>query len=165
MNADQADEYHYPIFMRPKLRGVYCRIENGMAVDNHGQSFANKMMCDILSGLPPFEGRIIVGEPTDEDADSDTLDVINSASLFIDFNLWACDVALRTPYPFNERLGLMANWVVTCHSPCVRLVEYAMAKTPAGLLAYEKKQVDLGHLGVIIHGPDEYYIRPSKRPH
>jgi hypothetical protein len=115
----------------------------------------------MLTGLPCFEGRLIYGEPTAEDVDDDTIEFLNE-SVTGPFALWAYDVALRGRQPFQSRMILLGEWVVSSDSDWVRLVHYKLCNSAQELLNYEASNILAGHLGIEVYRPDQPYAPPYK---
>ena len=162
MNLDQAKEFTYPVFARPKLRGVYCRIVDGVPELGRPRApIENAWVRDMLLGLPCFEGRLIYGEPSAEDVDEDTIEFLSETQTG-KFALWAYDLTLRGGQPFNHRMVLLGEWVVSCDSDWVRMVHYKLCADAKALLNYEAQNILAGHLGVEIYRPDQCYASPYK---
>lgn len=163
MTLDEASELTYPLFARPKLRGVYIRIVNGEPVRLDGKPIVNQFVTDILRSMPPFEGTLLMGETwSDEDARAteELLDIVDMAERFV---FWVHDIAVRAALPFNQRLPMMGQWVISSHSPAIRPVAYKLIHTPEGLLAYEAANILADHPGVATMDPDARYVAPTSQ--
>lgn len=157
MTPDEARAMTYPLFARPRVRGVYCKISNGAPLGPDHERLKNRTMYDILSGLPAFEGVLLLGDGWDEDTAAETAELINEPDLCERFTFWVHDLAMKLP--FQKRLPTLAQWIITSHNVCVRPVPYALIHSAEGLLSFEEDVKAAGHAGVVTYGPDDLYAR------
>lgn len=162
MTLDEAENLEYPRFTRPKIRGVYCRVEHGQARDIYGRPFANRAFNDIMANCLPLEGRILAGPHQEDDVTPWTWAMLNGedGDGFFAFRFWAYDALLNARLPFNQRIPILAQWVETSPNN-VGVVPYKLARTPEALVAQYREAIEKEHLGLMTYSPDEYYAKPS----
>lgn len=160
MTPDEAQAVTYPVFARPAVRGVYCKIVNGVPIGKNHLRFANRTIHDILSGLPAFEGRILMGDEHDRENATYTQEVVDDADLCERFTFWVYDLGTQAKLPFNQRLPMLAQWIITSQNVCVRPVPYVLIRTWEGLLSFERDCLRENHPGIVTVGPDHVYERP-----
>lgn len=164
MTQDEIDQLVFPVYVRPKLRGVYCKILGGTPLDKFGAKIPNRVAFDILTDLPPFEGYLTVGEPTESDAQLRSELALSDAEGTPKFTYYVSDVVLRARLPFNQRLDMLMRWAVTAGRPNLGIAYYNLVRKPESIAVMEAKTLKMGHLGIIIRSPDSYYAPPSFEP-
>src|SRR5262245_60556482 len=148
-----------PALASPKLDGIRCVIRDGKPVTRSLKPIPNRYVRDLLIGLPPFDGELLVGDPVARDTWNATQSGIMSEHGKPDFRYFAFDMMCDAPKaPFVQRHKRMSdlidaelgrNWLVPLdHIPIANLPE---------LEAYEAKAVELGFEGIMLRNPGGLY--------
>lgn len=150
----------FPIYVRPRLRGVDCFIRNGFPM-LHQTGVAlrkqtplpNRVVTDILSGLPPMLGTLVCGPVDAKDAGKRTRELMLVTGGAPEFTFWAWDVATAIPRPFTERLLLLGSYANASPSVCVA-APWRLILNAAALRDYENAQFDLGFAAIVKQDPE-----------
>jgi DNA ligase-1 len=146
----------YPVLASPKLDGIRCLIINDQAVSRNLKPIPNKVVSDILRGLPPMDGELVVGAPTDKDVFRTTSSAIMSRDGAPKFTFFVFDALTRAPMQFNQRLELAKSYAESS-GKCVQFVHHKLIKSAEGLLAYEARCLLDGYEGVMVRDPNGPY--------
>lgn len=146
----------FPVLASPKLDGIRCIIRNKQAVSRNMKPIPNKMVADMLAGLPPFDGELVVGDPTAKDVFQTTSSGIMSRDGAPQFTFFVFDVALAAALPFAARLQEAQAWAAAC-GPWVQHVPHIRLADVAELNAYESAMLAEGYEGVMIRDPEGPY--------
>lgn len=148
---------NFPILASPKLDGVRCLIINGQAVSRNMKPIPNAIVRDILGGLPPMDGELIVGDPKAPDAFNRTSSGVMSRDGAPVFRFWVFDALTRdAAMPFKERLELTKSYANSCGKN-VQLVGHKLISGVEQLLEYEAQMLLAGYEGIMIRAPDGPY--------
>lgn len=152
----ELSELKYPQISSPKLDGIRCVIDDGVALSNSLKPIPNasvqawaKENRDALQGL---DGELMVNGDF-----NDVQSVIMSrngsdAWTFNVFDIWD-----KPSLPFSGRLDMVAQRFKVAHLPkCVRVTQLVI-HTAAGLQAFWEACIDDGCEGVITRRPDSPY--------
>lgn len=155
MLAGKVDDPHtlrYPLLVSPKLDGVRCLIINGQVFSRNMKLIPNEVIRDILGGLPPMDGELIVGDPKAKDVFQRTMSEVMRRDGAPHFRFWVFDALTRAPTPFSERLELAKSYAGSCGKN-VQLVGHKLVKTAEQLLEYEAQMLLAGYEGVMVRDP------------
>lgn len=160
MLAGKLEDPHklnFPVLASPKLDGVRCLIINGQAVSRNMKPIPNNVVSDILHGLPPMDGELIVGDPKAPDAFNRTSSGVMSHDGIPKFKFWVFDALTKdSTMPFKERLILAKSYANSCGKN-VQFVEHKLIKNVDDLLEYEAQMLLAGFEGIMIRDPDGPY--------
>lgn len=132
---------------RPKLRGVPCAIVGG-----HPKGIENRMVKDILGGLPQFVGEIVVGSPTDEDCFEITKEFLSDPNRIDLFVFWVYDLHTTKLYDLRARLDIVQPFIEAC-GPNVQYVDHELITKPEELEVYKTKVFERDFTGVVLREP------------
>src|SRR5215467_8685991 len=76
---------------RPLMRGIKIGILSGSVMPLENTTIKNRMVNDMLIGLPSFVGEIVVGRPEDPDCKRMTEMFLQQEDLIHPFIFWAYD--------------------------------------------------------------------------
>jgi hypothetical protein len=134
---------------RPMMRGVRVDIRSGQV----GENVKNRMVKDILGGMPQFTGEIVVGKPVEPDCREITESFLEDPQLLLPFVFWVYDMKTTGPYGLQDRLKITEPMVTTCH-PCIQFVDHTLITSKQELDDYAKKVVTENFFpGVVLREP------------
>lgn len=148
----------YPVLASPKLDGIRCIVYNGVAYSRNMKPIPNKVVAQMLNGLPSLDGELIVGPPGGKDVFNRTSSAIMSREGVPEFTYWVFDVVLNRDLPFNQRLDLAKEWAAASGN-YVKHVAHKLVKSAEGLLEYEAQMLLAGYEGVMVRSLDGMYKR------
>lgn len=157
MLASPADieKIRFPVLVSPKLDGVRCLVINGQAVSRNMKAIPNEAVRQMLSGMPPVDGELIVGKPGAPDVFQRTSSGVMRRDGIPKFKFWVFDALTRAPMPFSERLELARSYVNGYeHS---MHVAHKLIKNVDDLLEYEARQLLAGYEGIMLRDPEGPY--------
>ncbi len=97
---------------RPLMRGVKTQIRSG-TVD---PEITNKMVRDILGGMPAFVGEIVIGKPEDPECYLMTKLFLETETIMHPFIFWIYDMKTVANYALKERLLITRTMVSSISS-------------------------------------------------
>jgi hypothetical protein len=134
---------------RPLLRGVKCQIINSQVA-----GIKNRMVTDLLAGMPQFGGEIVVGNPVDPTCHERTEDFLNDERDMSLFVFWVYDMKTTENYSLQDRLKIAEPMIVGACPPYIQFVEHELISTAEGLAAYTKKVVGENFFpGIVLREP------------
>lgn len=151
----------WPMLVSPKLDGIRCTIQGGVAYSRNGKPIRNKHVQSILghSKYNGLDGELIVGDPTDPNCFQISAAVM-SFDQVPDFKFYVFDW-FDTELPFKDRL-VEAHLAVELN-PHINYVEHFYVQNMEDLLAYEEHWVKAGFEGLMARDPEGLYLeRRSK---
>lgn len=134
---------------RPKLRGVPCAIASGQVKCD---GFENRMVMDILGGLPQFVGEIVVGSPTAEDCYERTKRFLEQQFEINLFVFWVYDLKTTENYDLRTRLEIVEPFVAAS-GVNIQYVDHELITSPEELEAYKTKIFERDFTGVVLREP------------
>lgn len=152
----------YPLLASPKLDGVRCVIQGGVALSRTLKPIPNKHIQAVLGQLPEVEGldgELIVGEPTAPDCYRATMSAVMSVEGTPAFKLYAFDLH-GTCGQFVARLSHLQRLCNTHKASTKKFVvplAHHQVTCEVGLAKYEQQMVQLGYEGIILRNPTAYY--------
>ncbi len=160
MLAAKLDDPHdlsFPVLASPKLDGIRCLIINGVPVSRNLKEIPNKVVFEMLKGLPAMDGELIVGEPRGNDVFNRTSSGVMSRDGAPKFKYWVFDALMRDPtQPFNQRLEVAKSYAGSC-GQFVQIVPHKLIKSVEALLEYEAAMLLAGYEGIMIRDPSGPY--------
>jgi len=145
----------FPVLASFKLDGIRCVIHNDQPSSRTLKPIPNNFVRDQIWFYPPFDGELLVGDPTDPTAFNKSTSGMMSHGGEPDFTYWVFDF-LRGDMlhlPFEERLAEAKRVIDSGHWSRARLVEHVLIHTPEELMAYEAEAVGLGFEGIMVRAP------------
>jgi len=159
----QSDPCTYQNYMiaSPKLDGIRCTIQDGIALSRSLKPIRNEHIQFIL-GREEFnglDGEIISGDPTADDVYRITNGNVMRSTGTPEFTFWIFDSineeAAHTIY--EERLFEISHIDPTGIHPYIQMLKSTNIKTLKELHAYEEKCLNEGFEGVILRAPGKFY--------
>lgn len=149
-------QLEYPVLVSPKLDGIRCVIHHNAVLSRSLKPIPNRFVRSELHGLPPLDGELIVGDPTNPRTWNETTSAIMSHDGEPDFTFYVFD-AIIPGKPFQERLKFAASQY-GAHAR-IRLVEHTRCDSIGELLHLENEFVNQGYEGLMVRsmgGPYKY---------
>lgn len=149
-------ELKFPVLARPKLRGARVFILNGEAMikqDDRAISVLNRPIADILSGLPAFDGFVVVGNVRDAVCSALSLEAVMSVDTVPEFVFHVVDLITTGKYAFKERYAMYKEYTRACRAN----IQPAWHRDIADIEALNKFEADtlFGHYpGIVVREPD-----------
>ena len=141
----------------PKLDGIRCIIQNGIALSRSLKEIRNKYVQTIL-GVPELsglDGELIVGAPTDSDVYRNTTSNIMREKGEPRFTFWVFDHFLKNDIYINRKKELK---IFNKYMPkMIRILESQSISTMEELKKYEIDCLSNGYEGVILRDPNAMY--------
>lgn len=153
---EHVEAVRFPVLASPKLDGVRCLIIQGKAVSRTLKPIPNLVVQDILAGLPPMDGELIVSQPRGEGVFNRTSSGVMSRDGIPKFSYWVFDALTNTPMSFVERLALAKSYANSCGNN-VKHVAHKLLNNVEELLDYEAKMLLAGYEGIMLRDPDGPY--------
>lgn len=154
-----AEALVYPLLVSPKLDGIRCVIHNDQPVSRTLKPIPNRFIQAKLGFYPPFDGELLVGDPTDPAAFNKSTSGIMSHGDDPAFTYWVFDWADPNVahLPFDYRLKLAISQLDTGRWPWARVVPHTRVYSSKKLMELEAHYVGLGYEGVMVRSPEGYY--------
>jgi DNA ligase-1 len=146
------------MYASPKLDGIRCMIQDGVALSRSLKPIRNEFIQSILSN-PMFDGldgEIISGDPTADDVYRITTGNVMRATGKPDFTFWIFDNFLH-PYPYMGRQHELHHVDPTGIHPNIEVLKSVSVFNMKELQAYEQYCLELGYEGVILRDPNGMY--------
>lgn len=150
--CEDVEALTYPLLVSPKLDGVRCLIINGQAMSRNMKPIPNRVVAEVLSGLPAMDGELVVGPPAAPDVFNRTTSGVMSRDGAPVFTYWVFDALTTGPFQFSQRLE-MAKSYANASGKQVQFVAHKLIKTPEGLLEYEAQMLLAGYEGIMMRDP------------
>lgn len=146
----------YPLEVSPKLDGIRGAARQPYVVSRTLKPLPSFQVQEEFGHLPPLDGEITVGAPTEPDVYNKTQShVMSFDKIADDLRYYVFDYTEDSwkTRPFYERLGKAAEIVKALKRPDIILVEHQSVESYEELLAYEEVQLALGFEGVMMRNP------------
>ena len=143
----------------PKLDGIRCIIQDGVALSRSLKPIRNKHIQFIL-GREEFnglDGEIISGDPTADDVYRITNGNVMRSTGTPEFTFWIFDSIAYTDLCYENRLFEISHIDPTGIHPYIQTLKSTNIKTLKELHAYEEKCLNEGFEGVILRSPSAGY--------
>tara|TARA_R110002020_G_scaffold307502_5_gene523317 strand:+ start:1934 stop:2833 length:900 start_codon:yes stop_codon:yes gene_type:complete len=141
----------------PKLDGIRCLIQNGIALSRSLKPIRNKHVQSLL-GHEEFnglDGELIVGAPTDSDVYRNTTSHVMSEHKEFKFTFWVFDnFALNMPYA--DRRDVI-HQLCPQQKDFIQILSYDVVTNMGQLQDYESDCLAVGYEGVILRDPNAVY--------
>jgi len=155
-----AEVLTFPQLASPKLDGIRCVIHNDQPVSRTLKPIPNRFIQGELSFYPPFDGELLVGDPTDPSAFNKSTSGIMSHGGDPAFTYWVFDWVdpHEVHFPFEERLKIVRdNLANDGHWPWARVVPHTRVDNAIELMELEAHYVGLGYEGIMTRSPSGSY--------
>lgn len=146
----------YPALAQPMVDGVRCMMVLDLPVDRQLQPIANKIVRDILTGLPPMDGVLCVGDPRDKNMAQKTLDAVSNPRGIPKFTFWVFDCRTAKPMPLIERLTLLSSYVNSSNKN-VKYIGGKIVKNDKQRDEYEAQMLLAGHERIMLRDLNAAY--------
>lgn len=153
---DFPTDLEFPVLARPKLRGVRAFILNGEAMirqDDRAISLPNRFVADILSGMPAFDGILVVGDTREAMCSAATYEAMmsdNQAPLFV---FHVVDLITTGKYPFKERYNMVREYVKAWRGN-IMPVYHAKLADLAVLEEFREAALRNHYPGIVVRDPE-----------
>jgi len=149
----------YPMFASPKLDGIRCFIQDGVAYTRNGKPVRNGVIQSIIghSSLNNLDGELIVGSPTAEDAFRVSTSGVMAFDGDPDFTFHIFDCFDNPSEPFYRRLTRAIRKVKAVDDRQVVMVDHEILESLDHLNHIEAHWLGLGYEGVMVRDPDGHY--------
>lgn len=135
---------------RPLMAGVKCSIGGGQVMEQ--DVIKNRMVREMLGGLPQFVGEIVCGSPTADDCFQRTLEFLNNPYAIELWIFWVYDLRTTEPYDLRARLDICEPFVVSC-GPNVQYVDHDLLESQNAVDEYLEKVTGRGFKGIVLRQP------------
>lgn len=146
----------FPVLASPKIDGIRCVIRHGQPLTRSLKPIPNRHIRAALSGLPDFDGELIVGDPVDPKAWNTTSSAVMSHDGEPEFTYFVFDYAgsEKKNTPYDDRF----SWLKQQYTPDnVIVLGQAYITGITDLDFYESEKVRLGYEGIMIRSLDGPY--------
>lgn len=134
---------------RPLMRGVCVNIRNGQVDD----FIKNKMVRDLLGGMPQFTGELVVGLPVDPTCNEKTKEFLDTEEMLWPFVYWVYDMKTVENLALKDRLAIAENMMASTH-PCIQYVDHQLITSKKELDAYATQVVTKDYFpGIVLREP------------
>ena len=150
----------------PKLDGIRCMIQDGIALSRSLKPIRNKHVQSLL-GHKEFnglDGELIVGVPTDRDVYRNTTSHVMSEHKEFKFTFWVFDnFSLKMPYADRRVILKSLLKQLSTHNlfpqqkEFIQILSYDVVTNMEQLQDYESDCLAIGYEGVILRDPDAMY--------
>jgi DNA ligase-1 len=146
----------YPVLVSPKLDGVRATYVDGRLISRSLKPHGNRALSNTLCSAP-LDGELIVGDPTDRAAFTNTMKVVSAHGASIaGLRLYVFD-AVILGQPFVQRLDQALRAIQQMDNNFLTYVPHQICANELELFKYEEKMIRLGYEGVMIRSPDGAY--------
>jgi len=147
-----------PAMASPKLDGIRCVIRDGKALTRSLKPIPNRYVRERLTGLPAFDGELIIGSPVAPDVWNTSSSGVMSEYGEPTFGFFVFDMVSEDPRtPFSDRYRRVSDLIEASGLNLLMLVEHIHLSNVAELEAYEAKSVELGFEGIMLRSPNGLY--------
>jgi|TARA_Y100000310_G_scaffold165028_1_gene164765 DNA ligase-1 len=146
------------MYASPKLDGIRCMIQDGIALSRSLKPIRNEFIQSILghSMFDGLDGEIISGDPTADDVYRITTGNVMRATGKPDFTFWVFDTFIY-PYPYGSRRHEIYHIDPTGIHPNIKILPTVSVFNMKELQAYEQYCLGQGYEGVILRDPNALY--------
>jgi DNA ligase-1 len=146
------------MYASPKLDGIRCMIQDGVALSRSLKPIRNEFIQSIL-GDPRFDGldgEIISGDPTADDVYRVTTGNVMRSTGKPDFTFWIFDNFMH-PYVYMNRQHEIYHVDPTGIHPNIKVLKSVSVFNMKELQSYEQYCLTQGYEGVILRDPNGMY--------
>jgi len=147
------------MYASPKLDGIRCMIQNGIALSRSLKPIRNKYIQAVLGGLEVFDGldgELIVGDPTAHDVYRTTTSNVMRSTGTPDFTFWIFDL-FNHPYTYSSRQYEIYSIDPTGIQPHIKVLKSVSVFNINEMHAYEQFCLGQGYEGIILRDPNSGY--------
>lgn len=151
--ADPA-RLRFPLMASPKLDGIRASVIGGKLLSRTLKRIPNLHIYEALSDPrhEGFDGELIIGDPTDDDAYRNTVSGVMSIAGEPTYTWHVFDLH-DVPKPFGARLGQLRVEVSRAKRTQIVVHAHETINTPEELDDYEKRVIAEGYEGLILRDP------------
>jgi len=154
-----------PMEVSPKLDGIRCMIQNGVALSRSLKPIPNKHVQSVIGRkeFNGFDGELIVGEPTNNDAYRNTTSRIMSENKKFKFSFWIFDYFLKNDTYANRQKEITflkqvkLQKLIPEHDHTLKMLGTKTINSMKELEEYEVSCLKIGYEGVILRDPNAMY--------
>jgi len=141
----------------PKLDGIRCLVQNGVALSRSLKPIPNKHVQKLLgkkqyNGL---DGELIVGTPTDSDVYRNTTSHVMSHDKEFKFTFWVFD-NFELDMPYADRINEIHK-LCPQQTGFITVLSHEIVTNMGQLQDYEADCLAIGYEGVILRDPNAMY--------
>ena len=146
------------MYASPKLDGIRCMIQDGIALSRSLKPIRNEFIQSILgdSRFDGLDGEIISADPSADDVYRVTTGNVMRATGKPDFTFWVFDTFLH-PYAYVNRQHEIYHVDPTGIHPNIKILPTVSVFNMKELQAYEQYCLGQGYEGVILRDPNGQY--------
>jgi DNA ligase-1 len=146
------------MYASPKLDGIRCMIQDGIALSRSLKPIRNEFIQSILGNemFDGLDGEIISGDPTADDVYRITTGNVMRATGKPDFTFWVFDTFIY-PYPYTGRQHEIYHIDPTGIHPNIKILPTVSIFSMKELQVYEQSCLGQGYEGVILRDPNGAY--------
>ena len=148
-----------------KLDGIRCMIQDGIALSRSLKPIPNKHVQSVIGRKEfyGFDGELIVGEPTNNDAYRNTTSRIMSENKKFKFSFWIFDYFLKNDTYANRQKEITflkqvnLQKLIPEHDHTLKMLGTKTINSMKELEEYEVSCLKIGYEGVILRDPNAMY--------
>jgi len=148
-----------------KLDGIRCMIQNSVALSRSLKPIPNKHVQSVIGRkeFNGFDGELIVGEPTNNDAYRNTTSRIMSENKKFKFSFWIFDYFLKNDTYANRQKEITflkqvnLQKLIPEHDHTLKMLGTKTINSMKELEEYEVSCLKIGYEGVILRDPNAMY--------
>ena len=148
-----------------KLDGIRCMIQDGIALSRSLKPIPNKHVQSVIGRkeFNGFDGELIVGEPTNNDAYRNTTSRIMSENKKFKFSFWIFDYFLKNDTYANRQKEITflkqvnLQKLIPEHDHTLKMLGTKTINSMKELEEYEVSCLKIGYEGVILRDPNAMY--------
>lgn len=158
--SEDYQKLNFPVYVSPKLDGIRAIVIDGVVYSRSLKPFPSKQIQDLF-GKPEFngfDGELIVGSPTAEDAYNKTMAVMRheiEPEIVQQINFHVFDIVKELSY--KERLSILESLSINSIPDNIVFVSNKLINNLEDLYSFEEQQLEQGFEGVMIRSPEGGY--------
>lgn len=154
------EKVQYPVLASPKLDGVRCTIQNGVAYSRQMKPLPQPRLQYLASSCEGYfnglDGEIVVGEHDDKVFSRSTSFCMTASQREESFTFNCFDYMLDDK-PFSERIKLVESRLRGLESEGVLVIPHRVVSNEADLLLFETECLSKGYEGIILRSMNGKY--------
>jgi len=167
-SVNDLTDVQYPCYLLPKLDGIRCLYLSGQVLARSlkpiANRYINRVLSEILSGMPDLDGELVVGSVLSADSRRVTQSAVNSQYGEPQFMYYVFDSPEHPDQPFDMRYRSVLSAINALNlkyrldsESHVRIIRCRRIYTAADLLAAYQKYIEIGCEGIILRDPNALY--------